>query len=265
MVNRTVSVIIPLYNSSGTIEACLRSVLAQSISVHEIIVIDDGSTDDSLQIIQTLKQNDQIDNLLIYQQENSGPSAARNLGISVSSGEFIAFLDSDDTWLETKLEKQMICFDNHSEVGIIGTNYRISNTKVNETIKKPPKVISFHQLLFKNYFVTSSVVIRRSALGSNLFNERKRYSEDYELWLRLTYSSKALLIPEPLVVYCKPLVSTIGLSARLIKMTCGELNNYIRMYHEKKINLIIIVLIPFSLLKHCKRIFQVLILKYFSG
>jgi glycosyltransferase involved in cell wall biosynthesis len=115
------SIIIPLYNKELFIEETLSSVLNQSFTDFEVIIINDGSTDNSYNIIQTFKD----DRIQILNQENRGLSASRNIGIKTAKGKFIAFLDADDLWMEDFLETIHFLINNHKKCDIFATNVKL--------------------------------------------------------------------------------------------------------------------------------------------
>ena len=115
-----VSVIIPTYNRAGYLCESIESVLTQTYTDYEIIVVDDGSTDDTEEVLQLWIADGTIHYVW---QENRGESAARNHGIELAIGEYIAFLDSDDLFMPTKLEEQVAYLDNHPEVGMAHSCY----------------------------------------------------------------------------------------------------------------------------------------------
>lgn len=248
-----VSVIIPVYNSANTIVRCINSVINQTIPVHQIIIIDDGSTDNSVDLIYQLKEKNKITNLILIQQKNSGPSAARNAGIHIASGDYIAFLDADDWWLENKLEKQLAIFLSDTRIGIIGTKYSIEKPTIHQNYKY--QEISFIKLVFNNYFATSTVMIKRELLSKLMFNVEKRYSEDYELWLKTVYNHKAYISQERLTVMGKPIISKTGLSSNLFAMEKSELDNLNDLKKENKISFLIWAIASiYSILKFLKRL-----------
>ncbi len=248
-----VSVIIPIYNSNDTIIRCVNSVINQTYPVHEIIIVDDGSKDNSVDLINGLKIARNISNLILIKQKNLGPSVARNAGISIATGEYIAFLDSDDWWLETKIERQLIVFSQNNDIGLVATKYSIEKPEINQIIKY--REISFNKLVLKNYFTTSTVMIKKDLLGTILFNSKKKYSEDYELWLKIAYNTTTFISCEKLTVMGKPIISDKGLSSNLWAMEMGELDNIYALRKEKKISFSFWVLaFMYSLIKYIKRL-----------
>lgn len=231
--NSLVSVIIPAFNAEETIIACVQSVLEQTYRSLEIIVIDDGSKDATKSIIEAYKKDLNLDNLVVLSQKNAGPSAARNLGIKLAKGAYVAFLDADDRWDAEKIEKQIYCLQKNN-AALVGCKCRIGNRKCNcFSVTKKEVEISFTKLLYHNYFNTPSVVVASDIVKRINFNVNQRYSEDYRLWLEIARRYKCIYLDECLVqLYDKPIFGSSGLSANLWKMEKGELNNYKYFYSE---------------------------------
>lgn len=198
-----VSVIIPLYNAWDVIRQTIESVLAQKWTDCEIVVIDDGSTDGSGEVVQAI-----LHKFHYIRQENAGVASARNRGISESMGTYIALLDHDDLWHPTKLEKQVKVLDERSEVGmvvtdvahidregrsmgVIGRGYNPSET--------------FARLFVRGYVPTpSAAMIRKSALESvGGFDEAFKSAglDDHELWTRIGAHCEIANIAEPLTYH----------------------------------------------------------------
>ncbi|MGL4370636.1 MAG: glycosyltransferase family 2 protein [Spirochaetota bacterium] len=220
MKKNSVSVIIPAYNAEKTIRSALVSVLGQSLPPLEVIVIDDGSCDGTAACVRKLRRTHK--NIILLTQENAGPAAARNWGIRESKGAYIAFCDADDTWKADKLKLQCSWLDAHPGVGMIGAR-TFPPERAGEVHR-----VSFIHLLFKNEFVTSTVVMRRGAALSHGFSHSQRYSEDYRLWLQVVHDHGGAVYEEQLAVYGggKPGFGHSGLSAKLLQMEKGELSNY---------------------------------------
>ena len=195
-----VSVIIPTYNREALLERSIKSVLAQEEVFFELIIIDDGSTDKTAQLIQTI--NDP--RIRYFYQSNSGPSAARNNGISQAVAPFIAFLDSDDEWMPNKLKKQLDFFKEHSEYMICQTEeIWIRNGRRVNPMKKHQKMSGdiFEKSLELSIVSPSCVMMKRkffSEIGS--FDETLPVCEDYDLWLRASAQFPFGLVEEFLVV-----------------------------------------------------------------
>lgn len=208
-----VSVIIPTYNCSQYIAEAIDSVLNQSFLDFELIIVNDGSTDDTEEIISRYLNNPS-DKIRYINQENRGLAAARNTGIRRSSGEFIAFLDADDLWLPNKLSAQISVFDQYANVGFVHTNcYGFGGpygTYVNRFWMNAEQIKNHSGLIFWNLFfrkiriTASTVMLRRKCLDRiGHFDEAlsKLGSEDRDLFLRILWEYEAVYINEPLAKY----------------------------------------------------------------
>ena len=192
-----ITVIIPTYNRYEFLKQALRSVLSQSYKAKEIIVIDDGSYDNTSQITQDFP------NIKYIYQDNSGVSSARNLGISNASCEWIAFLDSDDEWLETKLEEQVAFHKQESDVLMSYTDEiwirEGQSVKIPKKFKKQGLDVFRENLSFCN-IAPSSVLMQRSLFESvGIFDETLEVCEDYDLWLRILMKHKIGLVAKKLI------------------------------------------------------------------
>lgn len=195
-----VTVFISLFNSEKYIKKTIESVLAQTFTNFELLIIDDDSTDKSIEIIKGF--NDQRIHLLIN-EENLGIFKTRNLGLEKSITEYFAVIDSDDIMYPTRLEKQVEFLDIHSNFGFIGTWTETIDSDGRKTGVAWKNDISPEKipmtLLFQNCFTHSSIMMRRSVLDEEKYEVEG--SEDYDLWLRLTKKSKAWNIPKVLTQY----------------------------------------------------------------
>lgn len=199
-----ISVIIPSYNRAPILERAIQSVLIQKGPPFEIIVVDDGSTDETEKVVHNLFRlagNTRPLPLKFVAQENRGVSAARNTGIYHSKGEWLAFLDSDDEWLPGKLEAQTRFFEAHPEYQICQTDeiwirngFRVNKMKKHE--KKGGWI--FNECLPLCAVSPSAVMMHRSLFDEvGLFREDYPACEDYELWLRVAPRYPIGLVPEP--------------------------------------------------------------------
>ncbi|MBK5187290.1 MAG: glycosyltransferase family 2 protein [Gemmatimonadaceae bacterium] len=183
MTRQRISVVIPCYNAERFLDESLRSVLAQTHPVDEIIVVDDGSTDASAAIARGLGAT------CITLEHNVGPGAARNRGISAATGDLIAFLDADDYWTETHLADLSSLLEQYPESPVAFS--RIQRFGEDDSISpaslpEGPPVSLFWQLIDENIVAQSTTVVRRETLMLHgCYDAARRYSEDYELWLRL--------------------------------------------------------------------------------
>lgn len=248
--NQLVSVIIPAYNAQEIITSCIKSVLNQTYHNIEIIVIDDGSTDSTLRIVQEYKNGFSINCLRIFHQDNQGPSKARNLGIQQARGEYIAFLDSDDCWVDNKIEEQLKVFEEYKDCVLVGTSTKYQQENVTKY-----SFISFKRLLYSNRFTTSSVICKKQIVEKILFNEQQKYSEDYRLWLQIAKDNLCILINKRLTIQnVKARFGEKGLSAKLWKMEKGELSNFFFLFKKHEVPKIsLIMAIAYSLLKFFRR------------
>lgn len=176
-----VSVIIPVYNSSAFLEDCLLSVVKQSYSPYEIIPVDDCSTDSSWNILDRFsKEFTYIKPIKL--QANSGAGAARNAGLDIAEGDLVAFIDSDDSWDEDKLKKQVSFMESNAK-DFTYTDFKIydESGQVNRVFESEDQA-SFKQTLKENTIGTSTVVIKRDLIGDTRFPSIKR-RQDWAFWL----------------------------------------------------------------------------------
>ncbi|MEZ7820964.1 MAG: glycosyltransferase family 2 protein [Patescibacteria group bacterium] len=262
--NVSVAVIIPAYNAQNTIASCLESIYSQTFkNIAEIIVVNDGSTDETELICRNfIRSTNQQPYLKIFSQSNAGPSKARNLGISKSTSTWIAFLDADDVWLPNKLQNQFNVINVNPNCMLMGTLLY----KDKKVYTKSHKTITFFSMLFKNEFLTSTIVVKREILVKYYFDEKKKYSEDYKLWLQITFRHQAILLLEGLVHYSPyQAKNPNSLSKKLLKMELGELDNFNYLINHKMINYFSYILaVLFSLLKYFYRLFQFFIENIFN-
>lgn len=199
-----ISVIIPTYNRCNLIEKAIGSVINQTFSDWEIIVVDDHSTDDTRTLVELMK----ISNLkYFYNSANWGAAESRNIGIKNSSGKYIAFLDSDDEWLPQKLEKQYNLLKvSEDKIGVIYTNsYLKKNGDLIPFLPykwiKNKKGDLFSQLLSNNFIATPSLMIKKEVFNLvGIFDAAFTVIEDYDLLLRIAKKYDFLYINEPLVI-----------------------------------------------------------------
>ncbi|RDH83779.1 MAG: hypothetical protein DIZ80_06475 [endosymbiont of Galathealinum brachiosum] len=196
-----VSIIIPAYNSEEFIGRALDSVFSQTYNNYEIIVIDDGSIDETSNIVRSYEQN-----IVYLYQENAGVSAARNAGISIATGELIALLDSDDLWYPDKLEIQVNAYLNNPEVSLIHTgidkspDFKGYVPIVNDDLI--PVIKEFEAVFKDSNLKTSSIMIPKKVLDDvGLFNVELPTAEDRDLFLRCSYNKLVIFIPQILVFY----------------------------------------------------------------
>lgn len=205
-----VSVVVPTYNRSRYIKACLDSVFSQEAQGKnfdiEVIVIDDGSTDNTSEVVQSYGNKVQYKRI----RNSGGPAKPRNMGISMAHGDYIAFLDADDMWLEGKIKWQLGLMEDNRLLALSSTNAEFIDSEghsLNRLVvekKYVPEEFTFESLLEVNFMCTSGVMVRSSVFDSvDGFNETQPLNriEDYELWLRIAVNHRVGFINKPLVRY----------------------------------------------------------------
>jgi glycosyltransferase involved in cell wall biosynthesis len=248
-----ISVVIPIYNAESTIKKAIESVLNQTISVYEIIIVNDGSTDNSDCIINSLIQSSSGIRFQYIKKENGGVSSARNRGLIESKGDIIALLDSDDEWLSDKLEHQLSVLKENPHVHFLGglTNHPKKN--IDELLH-----ISFEKLVFKNYFQPSTVIFRREVFKKiGLFEQHQKYAEEGNYFMRIAREFNCFLMNKKLVNYGQGKLGfgVSGLSANLWEMEKGELKNLNFAYEQKYISTFTYIIATcYSVLKFIRRI-----------
>lgn len=186
-----VSVVIPLYNNEQFVKDAVKSVLQQTYPHFEVIIVDDGSTDSSLEQL-----SDIADSLTIIRQKNQGSAVARNTGLTAAKGEFIAFLDADDLWTPYKLSLQVDFLKAHPTYQIVcGIDERIdmqfSFDQIKATHEQPPELLQrlsgkqFESLLFSCPFHINNVMLRKTALNNISFSPDLRRGQDLDFWFQL--------------------------------------------------------------------------------
>jgi glycosyltransferase involved in cell wall biosynthesis len=198
-----VSVIIPVFNSAATLRESIDSVLGQTFSDFEVIIVDDGSTDNSRTIIS--EQAARFPGRIRYlYQANAGTAAARNAGIKEARGEYVALLDADDLWTPDKLQIQTSFMDDNPQYGFTYTETLVIDAH-GTTIghwKKRQRTETFECLYEQNFVYVLTVMIRKSCFDKvGLMDTNLQVSADYDLWLRLARHFSFKNIPLPLAKY----------------------------------------------------------------
>lgn len=209
-----VSIIMPSYNTAKYISDSINSVIAQTYPDWELIIVDDCSTDNSLDVIASF---DDPRIIVLQNEKNSGAAVSRNYALREAKGEWIAFLDSDDTWAPEKLEKQ-IAFMKEKGYAFTFTDYRICLNGVwMPYINTAPDVIDKRRMYNYCYFSTITVMYNRAAIGLIQIADLRK-NNDYAMWLQAIEKSNAYRLPECLSYYIKHDDSISGGSkAKLIK------------------------------------------------
>jgi glycosyltransferase involved in cell wall biosynthesis len=200
-----ISVVVTCYNYGRYLKGCLDSILAQTYKNIEILVIDDGSTDNTAEVIKPFTE---LPNLRYIHQSNAGQARAKNVGIKNSIGDFVAFLDADDCWCPEKLEKQMTCFDNPN-VGVVYCRARYLDENNDEylyemtsTYLQPRRGSVTQWLVYDNFVQFSSSVVRKECFDKfGTFDESLKMGIDWDLWLRISTYYEFDYVDERLFYY----------------------------------------------------------------
>lgn len=196
------SIIMPLYNTEMYVAQAIQSLLSQTYTDFELIIVDDGSTDKSLEIVKSFKDS-RIK--IMRNQQNQGIVFSRNRGLKEAVGEYIAPFDSDDIAMPDKFRKQIDFLKTHPDFGLIGSWIKMIDEngkfikKKWRLFAKPEEIPA--QLLFRNYFAQSSVVIRREALPVSGYENGFSFGEDYRMWIDIAKKYKMWNYPECLLLY----------------------------------------------------------------
>ena len=201
--NPIVSVVIPTCNRPTLLQRAIESVLAQTFNNWELIVVGDGPTDTVRQVItHYCQQNHRIRAVF---QDNAGPSAARNAGIRVAQGQYVAFLDDDDRWLPDKLKRQVERFKQEPSLGFLYTKCFVEKDGVITDTWPYHMLNSYKKLYQGNFIPTLTVMTRKECLGAvGGFDPKLLVSHDYDLWLRIASRYSFEGIPEALAIYRFP-------------------------------------------------------------
>lgn len=198
-----VSIIMPAYNAEKTIAESIQSVLNQTYTNWELIVINDGSVDKTSAIVQNYKDS----RIILLEQQNSGVAEARNNGIRNASGKMIAFLDSDDLWLKTKLEKFISYVNEYNFTGLIYSKMRFFNDNPQNSVSYNPwkafdESNPYYHLLLVDYVPTLTVIVNKEIFDDvGLFDKDFFGTEDWDMWIRIVHKYPVALIDEELSLY----------------------------------------------------------------
>ena len=257
-----ISVVIPMYNAEETIIETLNSVKTQNVLPFEIIVINDGSTDDSNNIVSDYISKNSLLNITLINKINGGVSTARNAGIKAARGNWIALLDSDDKWFPNKLERQIEVLQQNPQIDFLGASRNgeyfgnILWKKINVLTK-----ISYKMLLVKFVFIVPTIIFKKSITETvGFFDENQRYAEEGIYFIRIAKKFNCYLLNESLAFTGggKNHFGDSGLSGNLKEMEKGELKNLKDLLGDKSINYLqYLGLVIFSILKYIRRIIVV--------
>ena len=231
-----VSVVIPCFRCGLTIQRAVSSVQQQTKQPREVILVDDASEDNTLAVLRRLEQEAPHLIRVVEMTVNSGAASARNAGWEQATQDFIAFLDADDAWTPTKLERQMAVMTTQSDIMLSG-HAVLSGPPAEQGLRPQQnfKEVSKAAILLGNRFATSSVILRREL--PLRFDEGKPRSEDYHLWARIVLMGfRAVIMPDCLGYRFKSVFGEAGLSADLWRMEQAEVDTYLRLHKERLIS-----------------------------
>ena len=240
----TISAVIPAYNSAAFLPDCINSIRQQTIPLHEIIIVDDGSSDNTEAVVKSLG-----DDIVYIKQQNQGPAAARNRGIQKATGDWIAFLDADDQWTSNKIELQLNCLEKYPELQLIAGDMAETNA---QSKVETPSVLAYHgqrdlfkqldgaplkhacaSLVQKNFIPTGTVLAKKECLiEAGLFPETIRFGEDLALWAQVAARHPITCLPDILMLRRRhdsnltdsneDMLKGIVQVMRLLKEKCGD-------------------------------------------
>jgi glycosyltransferase involved in cell wall biosynthesis len=229
MTRAPVSVVVPCYRCAATIERALASVAAQTLLPSEVILVDDGSADGTLERLQALAAGYPAGwARVIALPENQGAASARNAGWAAATRPYLAFLDADDAWHPRKVELQYSFMAAHPEVALTGHDYEVLRTPAapERKVDSPSaQALSRISLLLSNRLVTPSVMLKREL--PQRFHPGRRHVDDHLLWLQIQAAGHSLVVlSAPLTYVFKKMYGEGGLSGQLWEMEKAELENY---------------------------------------
>jgi glycosyltransferase involved in cell wall biosynthesis/peptidoglycan/xylan/chitin deacetylase (PgdA/CDA1 family) len=203
----SISVVVPVFNLESLVDSTLRSACTQSSPPDEIIVVDDGSTDRTVSVVQELMATQERLVIRLVRQPHLGPGATRNAGIAAASSQWVAFLDGDDLWMPEKLARVRQAIVDHADATMVAHDTIERSVNGTETylplhLKYDPARHLLPQLYRGNFLSTSGITVRREALADvGAFDPSLPSSQDYDLWLKLARGGRLVFVPEPLETY----------------------------------------------------------------
>ncbi len=230
-----ISVIIPTYNRADRIEKSIKSVLNQTYRDIELLVIDDGSTDNTAEVVGKIKD----DRLFYYKQENQGACAARNYGLKLAKGDYIAFQDSDDVWYEDKLEKQYRFIEQtKADLVYCGMNRIVEGKQIYIPEKQDSKEnVTTSMLLFHNKISTQTILMRKKVVEKIFFDTTFKRLQDWDFVLQVSIAGYSIkYLPEALV-RSEVQKDSITTSISSEKAYLHLIDKYHKWYNDDKIAL----------------------------
>ena len=216
-----VSIVMPAYNAQDYIQEAIQSVLQQTYTEWELLVIDDASSDRTAEIVNQLVRKDRRVHY-IKNKANIGAAESRNRGVELAEGQWIAFLDSDDCWHPDKLKKQMdFAEKNNVEFVFSGSSFMDKEGRPLKYYLKVPRSISYTELLKQNIISCSSVLIKKTLIADFPMKHAEDLHEDFAVWLQILKNRhiEAFGIDEPLLIYRITSTSKSGNKMKAARMT----------------------------------------------
>lgn len=193
-----VTVIMPVYNAELYLKESIESILYQTYKNIELIIVNDGSIDNSEKVISTFKDS----RIKLISRANKGVSASRNEAIEKSKGKYIAMQDADDISIDTRIDKQVRFLESHNQFGLVGCNYHVIEADDSRIILTTDVFTHPDDLMlaevFSNQFGQGCIMGRSNILKKHKYNENMKYAEDYDLWTRIVKVTKSSNLSEPL-------------------------------------------------------------------
>ena len=230
-----ITVVITCFNYGHYLEGCLNSVFNQTYQDYEVVVVDDGSTDSTREVAEAFMGRP---NMRYIRQENSGQARAKNLGIEMARGRYLAFLDADDLWEKEKLVKQIRLFERPS-VGVVYSRARLIDEKgLPLALKDPGKYLKprsgmvVRWLFIDNFIWFSSAIVRKECLEKfNGFDETLRMGIDWDLWLQIATRYEFDFVDEPLLLYRVGHVGQMSKNVE-VRQECSDriMGNYLKKH-----------------------------------
>ena len=235
----TISVIIPTFNSAAFISDAIESVFSQTYKDFEVIVVDDGSTDNTRSVVEYYvdKYGDRI---RYFYKENRGAGSARNYGVEHTGGGLIAFLDSDDLWYPEKMERALITLNRHPDCNFVCHSYRVrwdsgqkDEFRVNEHYNTLMPEQMFREFFFENRIGTSTVVMKKDLFyKAGGFDESIWTGQDYDLWVRCARVAKIYFLDEILSEYRRRKGSITSFVEKKLPCELKIMEKYLGLFPE---------------------------------
>ena len=254
----SISVVIPCFNSATTIERALRSVEHQTTKPHEVLVVDDASSDNTVSVVEQYAQTSSLNIRVIKQSVNGGPSVARNAAWNVATGDFLAFLDADDQWHPQTLETQLNTMLANPTIVMSFHDHLFGSSEHFETLPFAPVTsqVTLRNYLLRNRSATPTVMLRTAL--TERFSNTKRYAEDYLLWMTILASHESALHIHATLAHCSnPGYGGSGQSGKLWKMERSELSGFVSLWRSGALSLPTLVAVSiWSITKYLLRLFD---------